>query len=155
MSIEQKNVKMGLFFNDKIGNDQNKNIINWVKLSHRNKVDVTVRPTAHFTSPPQIYYSTKRALSNYLKPDNSTIIKILRLQNPQRMSQSRKSSLPNEKSFDGRSSGGKISCKPNHSGHLTLTQSFFGRDTDVKIIRKELEDRFQRTRLILKEEGKM
>lgn len=89
------NIKMGLFFNEKVGAEYNKSLINWTKPSTYSHVAVTVRPTVGFNAPFQTYYSSKRALSNYLKPDNSTISKILRFQNPQRLAQSRRSSLPN------------------------------------------------------------
>jgi len=54
-----------------------------------------------------------------------------------------------------RSSRSKIHTQASFSGNGTLTQSFLGRNLEVKDVRKELENKFQRTRLILKEEGKM
>ena len=128
MDVKHKNIKMRLFFNERVGPQENKNRINWVNSSHRSNVAVTVRPTVSFGTPQQTYYSAKRALSNYLKPDNRTISKILRFQNPQRLTQSRKSSLPSEKSLDVRSSGGKIHTQASFSGNHTFTQSFLGRN---------------------------
>lgn len=43
----------------------------------------------------------------------------------------------------------------NLSGNRTLTQSFLGRNLGASNVSKNLEKKFERTRLILKEEGKM
>lgn len=100
-------------------------------------------------------YSTKRAHSDYLKVDKSTFVKILKFNNHPSLVQQKRNNLYTEKSIDIRSSLNQVPSKNWQTWSQTFSQSLVDKNENLNENRKSIEGKFQRTRLILKEEGRM
>ena len=109
-----------------------------------------MRPIASLM-PAKISYEGQHACSYSLKTEKSTFGKVLKYQNPLFLAKARKISLPTDKSLELKSSHSQIYQK----SQMPANNSFLAHESAVLEVRKDIESKFKRTRLILKEEGKM
>ena len=150
MTLPQKNIKIGLFFNERlpIPEHQYANTRSQ-QPSYRNPMVVSMRPVASL-APAKSSYGSQFACSQFLKTEKSTFGKVLKFQNPLFLSKPRKISLPTNQSIDLKSSIGLNKSELHKSSHISANNSFWSHESSVLEVRKDIESKFKRTRMILR-----
>ena len=131
MTLPQRNIRIGLFFNERLQMPEQHHVKNHTyHPSYRNPMVASMRPIASLR-PAKNGCDTQFACSHFLKSEKSTFGKVLKFHNPLFTNKPRKVSLPTDKSLDLKSSMGLTQSQLHQSGHLSANNSFLAHESAI------------------------
>ena len=154
LAIPHKDIKISSFFNQTLI-PVGRVYAHCSNPSHRSPIDITLRPSATFSTPKGSLYATSHSYSDTFRGREDTLTKILKFNQSTASAKHRGITLPDDRSLDLKSNTEDINQKFSKKSNLISKMNVQPHHPGVDIVRKEIEDKFHRTRLILKEENKL
>lgn len=153
-TVPHKEIKISIFFNQNL-TPASRAYAHCSTPSYRNPIDITLKPSATFSAPKGSFHATTYSYSSSCRAKDNTLSKILKFNLSTPSAKQRGITQPEDKSFNLKSNTEDVSQKYSKKSNLICKTNGLYNHSGVTTIRKEIEEKFHRTRLILKEEKKL